>query len=131
MTAFYDQMSALATEMMAEYGRSITLVKFSETPSDASKPWNGRTGVDTTLTLNAVFVPPNTVRQFGLTALGEGTEYIDMITRSEQIAICNPDTEDVREYTALQDGGIEYGIIATQVLKPGDKRLLAFIGVRR
>jgi hypothetical protein len=78
-----------------------------------------------------VFVPPNTVRQFGLSALGQGTEFDDLITFSDYIAIFFPGTTDCRQFSKVQDGSEEFGIIGLQILKPGDVQLLGFVGIRR
>lgn len=128
---FYTRLAATASRLITEKGRSINFVKQSETPADASKPWNGPIASETLLPLRGVFVPPNTVRQFGITALGRGTEFEDMLAKSEQVVITNSGDNDLREYRTLRDGGVDWGIIGLQELKPGNIGLLAFVGVRR
>ncbi len=72
----YNRLAQTAARLVKNNGRSITFVKLNEAPVNASRPWKGpASGGEITLALNGVFVPPNTVRQFGLTALGEGTEF--------------------------------------------------------
>ncbi len=114
----YTSLAALATRLIAANGRAITLVSM-------------RGAAD--VPLSGVFVPPNTVRQFGLTALGQGTEFNDLIAMSEEICITAQGDVDVREYKILRDSApvMDWGIIGLQVLKPGDTNLIAFIGVRR
>jgi hypothetical protein len=131
MAINYVKLQATALRLINENGRAITLVRKSRTPADANEPWNGPTGADTTLSLTGVFVPPSSVREFGLPALGEGTEYQDMLRFSQQIVIVAPEANDVRNYEILQDRSDDWGIVATQVLRPGDLTMLAFIGVRR
>lgn len=128
----YVKLSATATRLLMKNGRTINLIRKDQTAADPAKPWDG-TGVADTLTpIKAIFVPPNTVRQFGLTALGHGTEFEDLIARSEQIAIVNPKVLELRDYIKVQEADFtEWGIIGLQVLKPGDIQLLAFIGIRR
>jgi hypothetical protein len=128
----YARLAITASQLIQNNGRSITFVKLSETIADANKPWNGPDADDeSTLALNGVFVPPNTVRQFGLSALGEGTEFKDLIAFSEQIIITAQGENDLREYTSVIDRDDRWGIIGLQVLRPGDTTLLAFVGVRR
>ena len=132
----YNRLAQTAARLVKNNGRSITFVKLSEVAADTARPWkgppsSGAGAAETTLALNGVFVPPNTVRQFGLTALGEGTEFKDLVAFSEQIIITAQGENDLREYTSVVDGGDRWGIIGLQVLKPGPTTLLAFVGVRR
>lgn len=127
----YVSLAATSKRLVEANGRLITFIRDNETPDDPAKPWEGSTGADTTVILSGVFVPPNTVRQFGLTALGQGTDYQELITKSEQIVITYPETEDIREFTHILDDSVRWGIIGIQVLKPGATQLLAFVGVRR
>lgn len=127
----YASLKADVDLLMTEFGRSVTLRQLPRTPADSAQPWRGPadpgTPVDTTL--DAVFVPPNTVRQFGLTALGEGTEILDMLNFSEQIAIIAQDV-DIRPNDQLIDSTV-WAVQAYQVLRPGDTYMLGFVGVRR
>lgn len=128
----YTRLAATALRLVQNAGRSITFVRLNETASDPAQPWKGpASGGETTLDLTGVFVPPNTVRQFGLSALGEGTEFDDLVTRSEQIIITAQGENDLRSFTEVVDRSERWGIIGLQVLRPGDTTLLAFVGVRR
>ncbi len=129
----YVKLSATALRLISNNGRTVELVRKDQAPGDVTKPWNGPAdATDALTTIRAVFVPPNTVRQFGLTALGQGTEFEEMITRSEHIAIVNPEELELRQFIKLKEAdGTEWGFTGIQVLKPGDIQLLAFIGVRR
>ena len=128
----YARLATTAARLVKNNGRSITFVKISEVPADEDKPWNGpEEDTEETLLLDGVFVPPNTVRQFGLTALGEGTELEDLVSFSEQVIITVQGENDLRDYTSVIDRGERWGIVGLQVLRPGDTTLLAFVGVRR
>lgn len=128
----YNRLAQTAARLIKNNGRSITFIKLNETPADSNRPWKGpASGGEVTLALNGVFVPPNIVRQFGLMALGEGTEFSDLVTFSEQIIITAQGENNLREYTSVLDNGDRWGIIGLQVLKPGLKTILAFVGVRR
>lgn len=128
----YSRLATTAARLIQSNGRSITFCKLNETPTDPTKPWYGPgDGEETLLALNGVFVPPNTVRQFGLSALGEGTEFKDLIAFSEQVIITAQGDNDLREYTSVIDRNDRWGIIGLQVLRPGDDSIIAFVGVRR
>lgn len=128
----YVKLQKTAIRLIKKNGREITLIGLNETAADTSKPWKGpATGGETDLIVSGVFVPPNTVRQFGLTALGEGTEFMDLITLSEQVIIIAQGDIDIRTFTEVLDRSERWGIIGMQVLRPGDVTLLSFIGVRR
>jgi len=127
----YVKLAATAERLIAANGRTITFVRKPEVAADPTKPWGPQTGSDITFETSSVFVPPNTVRQFGLTALGQGTEFDDLITFSDYIGIFFPGTEDIREYTHVIDGAETFGIIGLQILKPGSVQLLGFVGIRR
>jgi len=128
----YVRLAATANRLIEKNGRSIQFVRLNEDPADPTKPWNGpAAGGEGNLDLFGVFVPPNTVRQFGLTALGEGTEFQDLLTMSEQVIITAQAENDLRLYTEVVDRSQRWGIIGLQVLRPADVTLLAFVGVRR
>lgn len=130
----YTKLAATAKRLVEANGRTITFIREAESRADPLKPWDGPgsegSAPPTLVDLPGVFVPPNTVRQFGVTALGQGTEFNDVIAFSEQIAIVFPETHDLRTFTHVEDGD-RWGIIGLQVLKPADVQLLAFVAVRR
>lgn len=128
----HTRLAATATRLLTKHGRPITLVAESRTPGDATKPWDPPDPTETTLTgLYGVFVPPNTVRQFGVTALGRGTEFVDLLAMSEQIVIVN--SANIRPYRILRDSkdNTDWGIIGIQELEPGTVEVLSFLAVRR
>ena len=133
MLDFYASKVATAKRLINKRGRSIELIRLDESAANTSRPWKGppSTPSETTLPLKGVFVPPNTVRQFGLSALGLGTQLEDMISMSDQVIIVAQGEVDLRIFTEVLDDGMRWGIFASQILKPGDVTLLGFLGVRR
>jgi hypothetical protein len=127
----YVKLAIVAERLIRQNGRLVTFVRKDRTPSDPSKPWKGPVDGETTLALSAVFVPPNTVRQFGLSSLGEGTQFLDLVTFSEQVAIVFPEDNDLRQYQTIRDQGINWNMIGLQLLQPAATKLLAFVGTRR
>lgn len=130
----FVKLAATSKRLIEANGRVVTFIRESETKADPLKPWEGPadevSDPPTSVDLSAVFVPPNTVRQFGVTALGQGTEFDDVLAYTEQIAIVFPETNDLRVFTHVLDD-VRYGIIGLQVLKPATTQLLAFVAIRR
>ena len=129
MAIDYNKLAVLAERLVTEAGRTVTLVRVSETPADVAAPWNGVTGVETTLVVPAVQLLPNSVRVFGLSALGEAGKLDGLVSVSELVYIIFAGENDLKQYTLVRDGQ-DYGIMATQSLKPANTTLLGFIGVR-
>lgn len=128
----YVRLVQTASRLIANNGRAIQFFKFNEIPNDSNQPWKGPAiSGEQTLELNGVFVPPNTVREFGLSALGEGTGFEDLITFSQQVIIVAQGENDLREYTTVIDRDQRWGIVGLQVLRPGNTTVLGFVGVRR
>lgn len=134
----YDKLLVTANKLISKNGRPVILYAQGRTPAaDVNKPWKGvQENVDPNtvsikLETTGVFVPPNTVRQFGITSLGEGTEFKDMLSKSEEIIIIPGAEVNFRQFNFVRERGTDYGILASQVLRPGTLTLLAFVGIRR
>lgn len=128
----YTRLAATSERLIRKNGREITFRKPSLTPVDATKPWNGPNPASfTQITLPAVFVPPNTVRQFGLTALGTGHEVVDLFSYIHKLFILFPGENDITEYPIIIDEGLQFNVVAYQLLRPANNNLLAFVGARR
>lgn len=127
-------LQATAQRLIQKNGRQVQLVQLVSANEDDFKPWRGPDpgGSETLTSIYAAFVPPNTVRQFGLTSLGLGSETVDLMARSEQIAIICPVDIDARDYEAvIDDDGTRWTVEATQTLRPGTVEMLAFLALRR
>jgi len=128
----YTSLVADAGALITEFGRAVTFVGFDTTEQDAAQPWLGpadpRTVPDATLAVDAVFVEPDSTR-----ALGLSTEDNDMVKRSEQIMILSPGAaEDLSSYQEVIDfDTTRWKIVGTQVLRPAETIVLAFVGVKR
>ena len=133
MTEFYNRLAATAIRMINKRGRLIRLIRFDETAANAARPWKGPpvSPTEPSSDVFGVFVPPTSVRQFGLSALGLGTEMESMISTSEQIIIVSVGETDLRQFSEILDQSERWGIFTSQILKPGSTTLLGFLGVRR
>lgn len=128
----YVRLAATSERLIRKNGREIIFRQPSLTPIDPAKPWNGPNPASfTEVTLPAIFVPPNTVRQFGLTALGTGHEVSDLFSYIHKLFILFPGENDITKFPILIDEEIEFNVVAYQLLRPANLNLLAFVGARR
>lgn len=129
MAIDYAALAVLAERLVTEAGRTVDLVRVSETPVDSNTPWSGVDSAEVVLTVPAVQLIPNAVRVFGLSALGDAGKLDGLVSVSELVYIVFAGETDLKQFTLVRDGQ-DYGIEATQSLKPANTTLLGFIGVR-
>lgn len=127
----YAKLAKTAKRLITANGRSIDFIRKNQTPTDPNKPWKGDTLGETSVTLQGVFVPPSALRQLTLPSLGEGTQFKDLVAFSEQIIIVFPEDQELKDFEAVSEDGVRWGITAVQTLKPARIALLGFVGVRR
>lgn len=129
----YVRLSATSERLITKNGRDITFYKVSSNPGEVTKPWNGPASLNPidSVTLKGVFAPPNTVRQFGLTALGEGLQVDDVFTFVETICIFFPGDHDIKQFRFVEDRGSRWNVVAFQLLRPADLQLVGYLGLRR
>lgn len=127
MTAFYDEMYAVAIELIAEFGRDVTLVRLDRA-SDTQRPWElPATVAQETLTLKAAFVNPATLERLGFRAT-----FTAELQSAVEVAII-PSKENLLRFNQLQDSldGQLWRITAIDRMAPGNTPLLWFVGVTR
>lgn len=129
----YTALATTANILLADFGRSVKLVKMNRTAGTPSQPWLGptdpRANVVAQLTLIAVFVEPSSLEQLGIS-----TKDSDLVKRSTKIMIIAPGsalTHDLATFDEVEDGAMRWRITAIETLKPGATTLLYFIGVAR
>jgi hypothetical protein len=134
----YTKLLATVSKLITKNGRAVTLYgQDKATLVNSNRPWLGVTAdIDPTdaedvLETFGVIVPPNTVRQFGLTSLGEGVEFKNLLAFSENVIIVPGAEVDFKKFNFVRDGNVDYGIKAIQILRPAEVTMLAFLGVRR
>lgn len=135
MAIDYEKIAKKAQKLVTDSGRMITLVRPSQVKADPNKPWNGPSTTpdpnETLLVVPGIQVLPNAVRIFDLSALGDATMMNGLINVNELVYVVFQGENNLEDYTFVRDGGIDFQIQATQALKPANKTLLGFIGVRR
>jgi hypothetical protein len=134
MAAFdYTGLANDAKQLVADFGRTATFIKFDETPADAAKPWRGNltpreTPADSKALLT-VFAHPSSATQLGLTIREE-----DFTGRETQIAMIAPGSTDLTDYTTYDevlDGTTRWKITRTERLKPGSTVMIYFFFLER
>lgn len=127
----YDKILRSAKQRITKFGRSITLVQLNPGPDNAAQPWKGgsavRTDVIDTLTIDGVFVEPESLERLGKQA--QANEYIKS---SEQVIITATEF-NLEHYDEVIDSldQSRYKIHNLQQLNPGDKIILHYIRVQR
>lgn len=119
----YVSLAATAERLIAENGRDVTLVKRSETPADAGKPWRGTTADDTSITVKGVVIPFEAEDQDG-----------DLFRREDKQAFVAADAtspNEIESFDELDDGSDTYKIINVELIHPGDTRVLYVLQVRK
>jgi len=132
----YADLLATARELLAEFGKQVTFIKYDLVPADSSKPWLGSTaprGTGATSTVWAVPIPPSSAEELGIDT--DDTRQDDGYQRRvDQVLIAEPGTDvpdDLDTYNEARIEGEVYGVVRASKLKPGDTTLLYFFWVKR
>lgn len=125
----YSELATTAQELVAEFGKAVTLRRLSATVPNPAEPWvpaaDPRAGA-TTLAVTACFVEPSSMTQLG----GPNALLVDWVKRSQQVAIvAHPD--DLSTFSELVDGVEVWRVVGVSTLNPGGTRLLHFVGLAR
>ena len=131
MAVNYAKLALTAKRLISENGRTIQLIRPSEIAVDPEAPWNGGTSTEISFDVPAVQLLPNAVRIFGLSALGEAGMMQGLVSVAELVYVVFQEELDLKQFTFVRDGGIDFTIEAVQMLKPANTTILGFIGVRR
>ncbi len=129
----YTGLANDSQQLVADFGRSVTFVKFDETPDDSAKPWRGnltpRETPNASTTILAVFAHPSSATQLGLTI--RESDFTKRETQIVMIAPGSTDTTAYETYDEIVDGTKRWKITRTEVLKPGDTTMIFFFFVER
>lgn len=121
-------LAATAKRLIDKHGRTVTLLKHGSTPADGNKPWRGVSApVDATVTGKAAFVP----RTFILASFA--ADFDGVLEESEYalFAADNDDGELLETFNVMQDGSRDWKIMRTELIAPGDTRVLYMMQVKR
>lgn len=117
--------------LITKFGRSVTFNQLNAGPDNAAQPWKGtvdvRSEVIDSLTVNGVFVEPESLER-----LGKQAQANEFIKSSQQVVIVATEfsLEHYDEVIDSVDGAL-YKIHNLQQLNPGDQVILHYIRVQR
>ena len=108
-------LAEVATRLIKENGRTVTLKKLSRTASNTSKPWRGTTSSTDVSTSATAVILKNKFKN----------AKDQMIKSLEAQALVAPLTGiDFSDYNLLIDGSDIYGIDSVEKIKPGTTEFL-------
>ena len=115
----YSGLLATATELIDEFGRSVSLTKKGSSATDPAKPWEGGTATDTTSsTLKAVYM--------------EDTSYFkdDSRVRVTDRACIVDGVIEPSEGDKITDSSDVFEIVAAKAIEPGDTAIAYMLALR-
>lgn len=126
----YESLALVVRQLLADNGRVVTLNQLNNVPANPAQPWrNVSTDVRTavaTLEVSAVFVEPSS-----LDTLGKDYVSPEFLKRIEQLAFVSTDTR-LDDFDEMVDfDGTRWNIVEMTELRPGQKSMLYFIGVKK
>jgi len=114
----FDAVIADAVASIKEFGRTVTVRKLDKTPV-TDQPWRGTaTPAPVDVEVSAVFIGPTK-------ALRD-----DFVQGLDEVALVAGNM-DFTGYHELLDGTKVWRITKLQVIKPGDKIVLTYLGINR
>lgn len=120
---YWPEWVALAKEMIGDAAREVQFLSISKTPADPNKPWQPQGTVENVVPGNAVFVPIGS---------GLGTNFAteDMLKRVDLVAIVEPKINVVASHKVKDDTGKIYKVEWVQELRPGETKILSYVGLK-
>lgn len=126
-------MLATAQRLVANAGRTVTLRRLNNTPTNASKPWRGNAAPASPpaemVQISAVAVPPASLIQLGFRVEMRD----DVVQRGSQVLIAAPPTTgnaDLTEFDEMVDTDNKiYKVKVLDTLRPAETTLLYFLEV--
>lgn len=121
----------LASEMIAEDGRQITLQRLSSTAANSAKPWQGPGAPTVAQELTgvyAVFLPASSAGDLGLGKLIIDSE---LLKKVNEVALIAPQSTSIENFHLIVDDSKELKIEWMQVLRPANVTCLYVVGLNR
>lgn len=123
----YDRAVATAYRLVLKYGRDITVVKGSETPTNAAQPWRGSDSEYTAATAGSevetkgVFVHPASITDFGFVEVSA-----EMLHKrgAKVCLVAASGLVDLSEHEGVRDGTEAWRIEKVHIFKPGATTIL-------
>ena len=120
---YWPEWVALAKEMIGDAAREVQFLSISRAPADPTKPWQPQGTVENVVSGNAVFVPIGS-------GLGANFATEDMLKRIDLVAIVEPKINVVANHKVKDDTGKVYKVEWVQELRPGETKILSYVGLK-
>lgn len=127
----YAKILRTGQRLVTKFGRSVTFVQLGSGPDNAAQPWKGTSTVRTdpiaTLTVNAVFVEPESLERLGLQVQAN-----EFVKSTSEVVIVVTD-QSLKQYDEMIDSfdGARFKMANIQQLNPGDSLVLHYVRVQR
>lgn len=123
MKTDWNEFIQLAHELIGENSRTVEFVRLRTMPIDPAKPWLGSAEAEEIRKVEAVFVPIGS-------GLGHNVATEEMLNRVDKVCMVAA-TFYIHDTHKIRDDGSIYRIEWKQELRPGDKLILTYLGVKR
>ena len=121
--ADFNKLALTAKRLIDANGRQVTLIKYGNDPADSDKPWRGRNDYHEAEVVGfASFVSDSFLKN------------VDSIKRESNFALFAAEDDegnDLETFDVIDDGGIIWKIIQTELIAPATKRVLYQFEVKR
>lgn len=115
----YSGLVTTAERLVAEYGREVTVVLESQTLADETKPWEGVTSSESSVTVPGVFYDYDSEEVDN-----------DSVRQGDQKLVVYSAT-DLRNYSYVTSQGERWDIITVSQVQPGDTVVVYELQIRK
>lgn len=127
----YSELAQTCIEMIAEFGRTCTIIAFNRTPADNAKPWEGpgepRTSPSFSEAGSFCFVNAKSLTDLGFTLDTEEARTAEAYC----LAASADFAADVENADELLDGSQRWKICYFDQLKPAETALIFVLALKR
>jgi hypothetical protein len=121
--ADFIKLALTAKRLIDANGRQVTLIKYGNAPQDQDKPWRGRSEYHEAEVVGyAAFVPSSSIKN------------ANSVKREVSFALFAADDDgghELETFDAIDDDGIIWKIIRTELIAPASTRVLYKFEVTR
>lgn len=126
--ANFTKLAATAKRLIDANGRDVSVIKYGNASQDSDKPWRGQSEyAEATVPGKAVFVPMSSLRS-------TTSENEEGVLREKEFALFaanNDGGHELETFNIIEDDGVVWKIVKTELLAPADTRLLYMFEVIR
>lgn len=133
MSFDYSALAQTVVDLINEFGRPVTILRYDQAAADPTKPWAGpadpRATPNFQLNTVGVYVSVGGAEKYGFMITDQ-----DLIPRVKEVLLIPPQiggTEDLSTMNEVVDGGVRYNVVTADKLRPGDTTMLYYLAVGR